>query len=357
MIDLPKDNSSRIVEQALSFRRPDRTPVYDLFWPEFVDKWRKRRQVQPETDIEDYYWLDLKVITPQEEFFPTNIGPIGFENDRQLYNDGWGRIVSRKPDASFSETIKTFISTPGDLDNIEFDPPTLNMRYADLLPEISHHRRKGRAIFLKIGGPFRRSTFIRGEENFLMDLAADPLFARALAKKVGSHLMQVGLESLRRTMPGNVGILIVDDMCNARTPMFSPALFEDIFLPIYEQIISELKKAGARWVCFHCDGNVEPLLDLLIQAGVDGINPVEPNAGMHVAKLIEKYWGRLFFIGGICNIKVLPGGDKDQIQGHVQNIIDAGRNGGLVVGMHSVGTDISLESYETYRRIVVERGS
>ena len=70
-----------------------------------------------------------------------------------------------------------------------------------------------------------------GDFEFLMDLAVDEGFARAVAEKVGDHLLQIGLESLKRADAYEFGVWIFDDMCNLQGPMFSPRTFERIFAP------------------------------------------------------------------------------------------------------------------------------
>lgn len=351
MFGAPKTDSARVVKQALSFQRPDRLPVFDEFWGEFLTNWRHVRRPDPAVDIKDYYWVDLKVPVAREQLFPTRMRELRRDGPWVFVDDGWGRVVRTQPGSYFAETVERLLKHRGDLDRLEFDSPGMDLRYGPFLEEVTHHRAKGRAVFIKIGGPFIRSTFFRGETEFLMDLVADESFARAVVDRVAAHLLAVGLESLRRADAYDCGVWIYDDMCNATAPMFSPRTFERVFLPVYRHMIAALKAAGARWVVLHCDGNLAPLLDMLIDAGIDGINPVEPAAGLDVVRLMEKYAGRLFFIGGVCNSHVLPSGDPDRIRRHVERIADAGRNGGLVIGTHSIGPDISVDSYELYRRI------
>ena len=354
MINLEKHNSAAIVRQALCFQRPDRLPVFDGFWEEFADNWRKDRDMPSDADIEDYYWSDLQVLVASEEFFATRIGDVRRPGQYVYRDDGWGRIVRTKPGTYFAEPVERILKKSSDLDTIQFDAPDLDMRYSAFLDRVNCEREKGRAVFVKIGGPFIRSTYFRGEVEFLMDLVQDTSFARAIVEKVADHLLQIGLESLKRADAYDFGVWIYDDMCSVNAPMFSPRTFEDVFLPSYRRIVSELKAAGAKWVILHCDGNLEPFLDLVVEAGVDGINPVEAGAGMDIVSLMEKYSGRLRFIGGLCNTHVLPSGDPDRIRAHVEAIVDAGKNGGLIIGTHSVGPDISVDSYELYRKIIKE---
>ncbi len=354
MDNLPKNDSAKIVKQALSFERPDRLPVYDGFWNEFAAIWRKRNNLPIDTDILDHYWIDLKVPVANETLFPTRMGEVGRDGESILMNDGWGRVIRTKPGTFFSEPVKRVFNSPSDLDKLKFDSPSLAMRYDSFSDQVNYHRDKGRAVFVKIGGPYLRSSFFRGETEFLMDMATDESFAAAQAEKVGEHLLQIGLESLRRADAYDFGLWIYDDMCNINGPMFSPKTFEKVFLPVYRKMISSIKAAGARWVILHCDGNLLPLLDMLIDAGIDGINPVEPAAGLDVVKLMETYGKKLRYIGGVCNTQVLPSGDRGRIREHIERLVNAGANGGLVIGTHSIGHDIGIDDYELYRRIVAE---
>lgn len=346
--------SARVVEDALSFRRPGRLPVFDGFWPEFRDRWRQEKGL-PAGDPQDYYGIDLAVPVAREQLFPTRMGTVGKDGSAILRDDGWGRVVRIQPGTFFSEPVSHILACKADLDRIVFDPPDLDLRYPPLQEAAASHLAAGRALFVKIGGVFIRSSFFRGETEFLMDLVADEPFAQAVAEKVGNHLLEIGLESLRRVPQAKrFGVWVFDDMCNFRGPMFSPETFARVFLPVYRRIVATLKAAGARWVFLHCDGNLEPLLDLVVEAGFDGLNPLEHTAGMEVARLLPKYWGRLRFVGGVCNVHILPGGDRRAIRRHLEEIIEAGSRGGLVVGSHSVGPDISTGTYEFYRRIVRE---
>ena len=351
------NDSTNLVKKALSFQTPDRLPVFiNAFWDEFTAIWRQRDSSRTDIEIEDYFGNDLCVPVAREEFFPSRMGEIERKGGDIFSDDGWGRIIRTKEGTTFYEVVERLLKTPKDLEAIEFEPADLSLRYNDFLKEVTEQRLKGRAVFIKIGGPFIRSTFFRGETEFLMDMLQDESFAIAIVEKVADHLLQVGLESLRRADAYEFGVWIFDDMCNINAPMFSPKIFERIFLPVYKHLVAELKSAGARWVILHCDGNLLPLLDLLIEAGIDGINPVEPAAGLKIPELIEKYYGRLSFIGGLCNTKILPGSDQDRIRQHIEEAIEAGKNGGLILGTHSIGPDVSLENFELLRRTIKTKG-
>ena len=347
--------SKERVMKALDFECPDRMPLFDGFWGEFVENWRKEKGIGQEINIRDYYGIDLSVPVADETFFPSAKGVIRKERDYLVSRDGWGRTVKTKKDSYFSETVDTVLKSRNDLDNLKFESANLDSRYKRFLEKVKEEKKK-RAVFCKIGGPFIRSSFIRGEAEFLMDLVSDKSFAKALVEKVADHLVSIGLESLRKGNLYDTGVWIYDDMGSNDAPMFSPKTFEQIFLPVYKTMVNTLKEAGAKKVILHCDGNIVSFLDMVIEAGIDGINPVEPKAGMHILELKKKYGDKLSYIGGVDNAFVLPSGDKEKIKRHILPILEAGKEGGIVIGTHSIGPDISVETYDFYHSLVRKYG-
>ena len=77
---------------------------------------------------------------------------------------------------------------------------------------------------------------------------------------------------------------------------------------------------------------------------------------MDIIKLKKKYSNKLAYIGGICNTKILPSGDKKNIESHVRPILEIGRYGGVIIGTASIGKDISVESYEYYQDLIERYG-
>ena len=203
-------------------------------------------------------------------------------------------------------------------------------------------------VFGKTGGPYLRSTYLRGEAQFLMDMAGDPPLARAVAEKITRHIIQVGLAELRHWNLYETGLWIYDDMAG-NSLMFSPAHFEKVLLPCYREMIRAYKAAGAKYVFLHSDGDIRLLLDMLVDAGIDGLNPLERRAHMDLIELRQRY-PKLILTGGMCNTHTLVKGTPAQIEAEARAIIDVGRHGGVIIGTHSISPEIPLENYLVYRR-------
>ncbi len=340
---------------ALEHRRPDRIPMFDSFWDEFRANCIEELGLPDDVDLPAHFGTDVRIVAADETPFCRQARVLQDDGARRTQLDGWGRVIETRSGAFFYRELANAVAVPADLARLEFDPADLPERYVAYDRQVADWRDRW-CVFCKIGGPYLRTTFLRGEAAFLMDIAGDWPFAQALADRVADHITAVGLESLRRGNLWDTGLWIYDDMGNNRQPMMSPAAFERVFLPAYRRMVRTLKGAGAARVVLHSDGNIEPLLDMLVDAGIEGINPVEPRAGLHLPTLKERYGRRLAWIGGMCNSDVLPNGPLERIHRQARDIIAAGEEGGVIIGAHSIGPDIPVSHYVAYQTTVQQEG-
>ena len=344
--------SEERVLAAFRFEKPDRIPVMDQFWA-FPDSWRQRLGDPADlTDIVKYI--------PDETILPSAAGKLK-EEDGWIYEvDGWGRTARRRQDAYFTEVLRAPLEGEVDIDGFRFESPELDSRYlrGGSPSEFEAWMKGQRAkycVFVKTGGPYLRTTFARGETQFLLDMAGDPPLAKALADRIGDHITAVGVEALRRSGLHETGIWIYDDMAHNGGPMFGPGTFEQVLLPAYRRMIRAYRDAGAKYVLLHSDGDIRPILDMLIDAGIDGLNPVERRAGMNMADLRSRD-PSLILTGGMCNSDTLVNGPVSRIEAEALEIIDLGREGGVVIGTHSISPEVPLENYVAYRRVCATYG-
>jgi hypothetical protein len=338
-------NAKERVLAACAFQRPDRIPTFDTFW-EYPEAWRERLG-----DPEDL--SDIAIWVPEEAPFSTRARPLK-EAGGWIYEvDSYGRTVRHRQDAFFVETLSVPIPPGTDPDSVQFDPADLDARYllgksqTELDAALAQAKAR-HCVFGKTGGPYLRTTFVRGEAQFLMDIAGDPPLAKALADKMADHLVAVGVEEMRRWSLHDTGMWIYDDMGHNGGPMVGPHAFEQVFLPAYRRMIRAYKEAGARHVFLHSDGDIRPLLDMLVDAGIDGLNPLERRAGMDLLQ-IRKQYPDLVLVGGMDNTDTLIHGPVERIVAEARAIIDLGREGGVVIGTHSLSPEIPLERFRAYR--------
>ncbi|MEW5817457.1 MAG: uroporphyrinogen decarboxylase family protein [Spirochaetota bacterium] len=349
------DSKTRIMK-SLNFQTPDRIGRFDVFWPEFKECCQQELGLQQNTSLEEYFEIDIHIAVPDETPFPSRAAVLSDDGVYITERTGFGSVIRKKKNGYFFHFLEPVIRSRDEWSSLLFESAALDSRYDSWEREVREVKGKGLCVFGKIGGPYIRTGFVRGESEWLMDIAGDPDFARETAVRYAEHLLAIGLEELKRGDLYDTGIWIFDDMGHNTGPIMSPESFEYIFYPAYKALVQGLKKAGASKVGLHSDGDIRLLLDMLIDAGIDLINPVEPKAGMSIPQLRHMYGTKLAYVGGMCNTHILPSGSEEEIRRSVLEILEIARDGGVVIGAHSIGPDISLQAYKYYYETVLRFG-
>jgi uroporphyrinogen decarboxylase len=113
--------------------------------------------------------------------------------------------------------------------------------------------------------------------------------------------------------------------------------------PYQADIIDFIKKRTKAKIYYHCCGAVSPMLNDLIEIGVDAINPVQVSAkNMNPRDLKRDYGDNITFWGGIDSQKVLPNGTTDEVRAAVRSTIDELSPGGgyILAGVHNLQPDV-----------------
>ena len=128
--------------------------------------------------------------------------------------------------------------------------------------------------------------------------------------------------------------------------MFSPAFLKRELIPRLKREIEPIKQAGMKFI-LHSDGNIMSVLDDLVDAGVDGINPIEKSAGMDLRLLKKRYGKNLILTGNVDATRVLPFGTPQQVEEEVKRCLREGAAGGgyfLETGAGEITTDFPIEN-------------
>ncbi|MFA6107671.1 MAG: uroporphyrinogen decarboxylase family protein [Candidatus Latescibacterota bacterium] len=222
----------------------------------------------------------------------------------------------------------------------------------EALASVAETRRKLGEVFLFPGGPGTGLMGIYGEvglEQFSYYLADCPgLVEELLECQTAAAVAWI------EHLPEDHGIEAVfcgDDIAFRSGPLLSPAWFARHFLGRLARVVEAYHRQGIQ-VLFHSDGNLNPIMDGLVAAGIDGLNPIEVLAGMDVGDLHRRY-PRLFLAGGIDVSQLLPYGTPAQIREAVRRAI--GEAGGrLLVGSSTeLNHAVPLANYLALREAVL----
>ena len=127
--------------------------------------------------------------------------------------------------------------------------------------------------------PLERAFAMQGMDTFLMNLALHPDFAEALLWKIQERC-KVLMGHFLEALGDHVDIIkIGDDLGTQESLLMSPDMYRRILKPIHADYIRFIRERTQAKVFFHTDGDVFPLIDDLVEIGIDILNPIQTSAG------------------------------------------------------------------------------
>ncbi len=218
-----------------------------------------------------------------------------------------------------------------------------------------------RAIIGLFGGSLvELGHFLFRHDNFFMMLAAEPERAhRFLDEAVELYL--AALERYLADVGGQIDIIAFgDDMGTQAGPQFSPQMYREFFKPRHAKMWRRAKQLADVRVMLHCCGGVRPLLDDVIAAGLDAINPVQVSCeGMEAGGLKRDFGSRITLWGGGCDTRsLLNTATPEQIREHViAQLRKLAPGGGFVFQqVHNILADVPPENVVAMFEAVREFG-
>ena len=138
-----------------------------------------------------------------------------------------------------------------------------------------------------------------------------------------------------------------EDMAEKHGPFVSRRTYEKFFLPRYKRVNRFFREKGIKHTMVDTDGNIFPLLELFVEAGIDGLWPLEVAAGMDVHKVKERFGKKLWVCGNIDKMAVCTGGEK--MRQEVDYKLTAAEEGGYAPGLdHLVPIQLTYERFIEY---------
>jgi uroporphyrinogen decarboxylase len=246
---------------------------------------------------------------------------------------------------AFDYTMWTGIPTPGG--HISFTEEGLQQLAAGAR---ALRESTDRAIVGLFGGNFFEvPQFLYRMDNYLLYMGLHP----EACQRLSQALCEFYLPRLEKWL-GAVGpyidvMLFGDDLGGQNGPLMSPAMYRRYYKPWHSVLWRRAKELAPHVnVHLHSCGGIEPLLEDLIDAGLESANPVQITArGMDPAHLKRTYGDRFTFWGGGCDTRqVLPRGTPDEIRAHVRDQIDILSPGGGFVfqQVHNIMADVPPEN-------------
>ena len=187
-----------------------------------------------------------------------------------------------------------------------------------------------------------------GYEHFFYIVGAHPDHARRLMDVGGAQGYNTGRVIARAVQEGLFphAVLLGEDICTQRGPMISPKFIEKYYAPNLRHGLKPLLDAGCKPV-WHCDGDVRPILPMLLDCGIQGCQGFQPECGMtieYVSSLRTRDGKPLLIFGPLAVTTELPVCTPQQIKQKVRHAIDVCRgNADLVLFTgNTINPDVPL---------------
>jgi uroporphyrinogen decarboxylase len=315
--DWPELGTAEIDEETMRRLRSDVRGVLDLE-PEAIRK--RNRERDPHSDYVDSWG----------------------SGQTEISEDDWFPSVHPLPDARTTDDLDSYTHWP------DMGDPSRIAHVRDHARQLAEENQYAILATPWLLFPFERAYAMQGMETFLLNMARDPDFARALMEKIAVYCKQL-MGRFLKELGDNVDIIkIGDDLGTQESLMISPKMYRELLKPIHADFISYIKARTSAKILFHSDGDVAPLIDDFVEIGVDILNPIQTSAGSmsDLPSLKKRHGNNIVFCGGIDTHRVLPYGSPAEVRQEVKRVIDIlGPGGGCMIGaVHTVMNDIPPEN-------------
>lgn len=354
----------------MEYRTPDKVPNWEVgVWSQTVDRWEKegldRRLLTWDWFTgEDYFGFDNR------EYIPINLGmmpqfsrEIIERTDRyEVVRHGSGIVTkaliegtSNGGRMSMDQYLSFPVETAADFEDIKKRYIAGQAaRYETGWKEFRLEGWKNRKHPLIAGrncstlGFYWRAREWLGTENLSYAWYDDPDLCDNMMEFTADFTIEMLRPVLDEIAPDY--IFINEDMSMKSGPLLSPEHYKRFIFPRMRRLVDFVKGKGTKYVIVDTDGDPEPLIPLLMDAGVDGLWPIERAAQEMDPLALRKKYGKDLRIWGAVDKRCIAAG-PDAIDEHLRTMIPLIEEGGFIPTVdHTVPPDVSLENFRYYMK-------
>lgn len=348
-----KMTSRERVRTAARRKTPDRVPR-DIPLEKYMVK--RLTEHYGTSDLITAMRSDIAIV----DYHPTRLKQdySGYFSNPDVTWDEWGRGRIWDQDHQYAEYLFPLERAETMDDFIDYPWPDLDAdyRYADMSEKIAARQKQGYAVSCILTETiFEMAWQLRGMTQLFEDIHQNDEKAEYLLNRITTFR-----EASARAcaLAGADIIFLGDDIAMQTGLMISPRMYRQWFKPDLVRVIQAAKQANPDvLIQYHSDGMINKLVPDLLEAGIDILNPVQPECVDHTW-IKQTYGDQLAFCGGIGVQSVLPFGSPEEVREHVKDVIQIlGENGGLIVApSHLIERDVSLENIEAMLSAIDEFG-
>jgi len=359
--------SKERIQNILNHRPVDRVGIYEHFWGETVELYKKQRHITPDENSIDlnlsgHFGFDIQVAYGAVKF----IADIGFVP--KVIDETEETVTTLDGNGASLRSLKNQTCTP---EHIDFSVKTGNdwRELRELVKQYDERRinfesyrkskkdseKSNRFFAVASVNVFEAMHPVCGHENMLMGMALEPEWIAEMADTYADFIIS-NHETLFSKEGKPDAIWFYEDMGFKERPFMSPDMYRELIKPAHKKTIGFFKANGIS-VIMHSCGYIRPLLPDMIDAGIDCLQAMEVKAGMDLLEIYKNFGDKIALIGGI-DIRALCTNDKKIIDKELESkipIVKAGM-GYVVHSDHSVPEDVEYDTYRYFMEKALELG-
>ncbi|MCC7445847.1 MAG: hypothetical protein IT324_00450 [Anaerolineae bacterium] len=360
------------IRAIVAHQEPDRIGLWDAYWEDTLINWHSQGLTESVSPT-DFFDMDFALLfmdaslrlpdkliedTPEYSIredkhgfvakqWKNRSGALGYLRHSIRDENDWRQLRHRLT-VDYGETARIGPES-------YFTPFIVYPTWDALCRQYQAMRASGKYILLHVYGPIEATWRRAGFEETLMNLIQEPAW---MAEMMEAHIdLVIGTLEKARTF-GIVpdGVFMVDDRGMNTGPLFSPKVHKRLISPLDRRLADYLHAQGIT-LFIHSDGDIRPLIPMLIDSGIDVLQPMEAKAGLDVRLLKREYGNDLCFMGNID--ATIMGGDPAILEDEIRTKITAARaNGGYIYHSdHSVPPTVTWDRYQWIMARVVQYGT
>lgn len=323
-------NSRERVTRTLAFRSPDRVPRQLWLLP-----WAEERYPREIARLRERYPDDLVTSPPFCLIPPLTRGE---EHGPGTYVDEWGCVFENIERGMIGEVKSPVVRTWSEAERVRTPEERLSVDAGRVNDFVS-----GTDKFVLAPTrvrPFEQLQYLRRPENLFLDLAERPKGLFRLLERMHDFYKRE-LELWASTEVD--GLQIMDDWGGQHALLVSPALWREIFKPLYRDYAAIARRRG-KYLFMHSDGFIADIMEDLIEIGVDALN--SQLFCMDIEDLGRRFAGRLTFWGEIDRQRLLSWGSVEEVRKAVNRVRRALWRGGGAIAQCEFGPGARPENVE-----------
>jgi uroporphyrinogen decarboxylase len=278
-----------------------------------------RRKLREQTGMEDwaeYFDTDFRLFSLAQRFGGDDPASLHGPLPPGTTFDEWGIGHWAGGSEGTQERIYPPLTEARSTGTVEALPLPIIEMDADTSVIDAHHA-AGYPVFGYAGSIYEWSWWLRGMEDFMMDLIAAPAMAEAVIGRVTEHTVRLATASARL----GIDVLCFYDDAGMQTGMqISPELWRRHIKPAWRQVLETARAASPGVKCFlHSCGRIDPILPDIIELGFDILHPVQPEC-MDFEAIYRRYGSDIVLSASLSSQRVLPFGSPDDVRREVRRL-------------------------------------